>query len=187
MEGLREFKNYTLLDNIAIDGLEALLNEYPELTTGRNSTTLKLRYTTLPNDASNWTIVDWNFAEEFGEDIFFWLHQNVLSWLCQDGSSKSASQGFALAFEENSPMMPTFFSQVDPENAMEDTTVGMYEEQHFSYYLPSGEVEMGDEVDLKFNVVDFLLDDFGFDLDWLVDVDSFEWVDFPISLEYDDL
>lgn len=186
MEGIREFKNYTLLDNISIEGLEALLNEYPELTTGGSSTTLKLSYATMPN-AENWTIVDWNFDGDLKEDIFFWLNQNILSWLCQDGNSKSASQGFALAFEENSPMMPTLFSQVDPENALEDTTVGIYEEEHFSYYLPDGEVEMGDEVDLKFNIVDFLLDDFSFDLDWLVDADSFEWVEFPISLEYDEL
>lgn len=187
MEGLREFKNYTLLDNITVDGLEALLNEYPELSIGSETTTLKLRYTNLTDNASNWTIIEWNSDEELNDDIYFWLHQNISSWLCQGNSSKSASQGFSIAFEENSPMLPTFFSQVDPENASADTTVGIYEEEHFSYYLPTGEVEMGDEVDLQFNIVDFLLDNFSFDLDCLVDADSLEWIDFPLTLEYDEL
>lgn len=188
MEGLREFKNYTLLDNISIEGLESLLEEYPELNIGKKTTTLNLRYATLPNDvASSWTIIEWNSEDELGEDVYFWLYQNISNWLLGTHSSKTASRCFGLAFEENAPMQPTFFSQTDPDSSGADTTVGIYEEENFSYYLPSGELEIDGEVDIKFDIVEFLLDEFDFELDWLVDADSFEWVDFPITLEYDEL
>lgn len=186
MEFLREFKNYTLLDNITAEGLEYLLNEYPDFVIGKKTTTLKLRYATLP-DSENWTVIEWNSDEDLSDEMFFYFHQNILSCLNTDSNTKSATNAFALAFEENSPMVPTFFSQLDRENSSEDTTIGIYEEEKFSYYLPSGEVEMGEEIDLKFDLVEFLLDEFNFELDWLVDVDSFEWTDFPITIEYDEL
>lgn len=186
MENLREFKNYTLLDNITIEGLESLLTEYPELAVGKETTTLNLRYAILPNQASNWTIIEWNSDENLSDEMFFYLHQNILSWLNQSSDNRAATTAFSIAFEEDSPTIPIFFSQVDPENTMSDTTIGIYEEENFSYYLPSGEVEVTDEIDLKFSFEDFLLDNFNFELDWLVDVDSCEWTKFPITLEYDD-
>lgn len=185
MEFLREFKNYTLLDNITIEGLEALLEEYPELSIGDETTTLKLRYATLPQ-SDNWTIIEWNSDKNLSDEIYFFLYQNISNWLGGSHSPKTASISFDLGFEEETPLEPTFFAKPDPDNIDADTTVGMYEDEHFSYYLPNGDVEMGDEVALEFKFVDFLLDEYNFELDWLVDADNFEWVDFPITLEYDE-
>lgn len=185
MENLREFKNYTLLDNITQEGLESLLTEYPELAIGDSTTTLKLRYSSIPQ-SSSWTILEWNSDEDLNDEMFFYLHQNILSWLNANSNSRAATRAFAIAFEEEAPTVPTFFSQLDPQNSMEDTTIGIYEEEKFSYYLPNGQIEIEEEIDLKFSFEDFLHDEFDFELDWLVDVDTLEWVDFPITLEYDE-
>ncbi len=172
---LTAYRKAMLLHNITFQEMDALLKEYGEIASGKETIPCDFYYTALPDDPS-WVYLEFPNFENAPHYLNLWHYQNLLIWL-----SQKSDKEFCLAIPRDQ-YQPLFLSTVDKKNSCGDSCVGIYADRDFYFEVPGDLFEWGPVPTSAFNFVAFLKGTFQFDTLWIPKVSQGKWERTQITL-----
>ncbi len=172
---LTAYRKAILSHNITFDEMDALLKEYGEIWSGKETMVCDFFYTALPDDTS-WIYLEFPNFKNVPHYLNLWHYQNLLIWLTQ-----KTDKEFCLAIPQDQ-YQPLFLSTMDRKNSFGDSCVGIYADRDFYFEVPGNMFEWGPVPTSAFNFTGFLKGTFQFDTLWIPKVSQCKWEKTQITL-----
>lgn len=174
---LTDYRKAILLHNISFEDIKNLLEEYSNINSDKIKLTCDFFYTAIPDDES-WVYLEFPNFDGIKPYTNFWCYEDLLIWL----SAKSDKE-FCLAIPRDQ-YAPLFLSTVDRQNPYGDSCMGIFAERDFYFNIPGNNFEWGPIPSAPFNIMGFLMGNFGFDTRWIPNVTKCKWEKTTVTMTF---